>query len=87
MRNDGTPRRSVSGGLATYKLTLLDELGSVVLGDNRLEDLVSDRREDTLVVVEAEVLVDLGKVLDVRSGEDAEGDRNHLEVCENMSVR
>ena len=38
-------------------LALGDELGGVELGDDGLEDLVTDGREDTLVVVEAEVLV------------------------------
>jgi hypothetical protein len=33
------------------------ELGGVELGDDGLEDLVSDGGEDTLVVVGAEVLV------------------------------
>ena len=38
-------------------LTLGDELGSVELGDNGLQDFVSDRREDTLIVILAEVLL------------------------------
>lgn len=32
-------------------LTLGDELGGVELGDDRLEDFVSDGREDTFIVV------------------------------------
>lgn len=36
--------------------TLGDELGGVELGDNGLEDLVSDGGEDSLVVVLSEVL-------------------------------
>lgn len=66
---------------ATYKLALLDQLGRIVLGDDGLEDLVGDRREDPLVVIEPEVLVDLGQVLDVWAREDPERDRDHLEVC------
>ena len=42
----------------THDLPLLDQLGRVELGDDGLEDLVSDRREDSLVVVLAEVLVE-----------------------------
>jgi hypothetical protein len=38
-------------------LALGDELGGVELGDNGLEDFVADGGEDTLIVVEAEVLV------------------------------
>lgn len=37
-------------------LTLGDELGSVELGDNGLQDFVSDRWKDTLIVILAEVL-------------------------------
>ena len=37
-------------------LTLGDELGGIELRDDGLENLVSDRRQDTLVVVEAEIL-------------------------------
>lgn len=52
-----------------------------MLRDDGLEDLVGDRREDPLVVIEPEVLVDLGQVLDVWAREDPERDRDHLEVC------
>jgi hypothetical protein len=38
-------------------LALGDELGGVELGDDGLEDFVTDGGEDTLIVVEAEVLV------------------------------
>lgn len=37
-------------------LTLGDELGGVELGDDRLEDFVTDGGEDTLIVICAEVL-------------------------------
>lgn len=37
-------------------LSLGDELGGVKLGDDGLEDLVTDRRENSLVVVCAEIL-------------------------------
>lgn len=39
-----------------YLFTLGDELGGVELGDDGLEDFVSDGGEDTLVVVETEGL-------------------------------
>lgn len=65
---------------ATHEFTLLDELGGVVLSDDGLEDLVPDRGQDALVVVESEVLVDLREVLDVWAGENSKGDRDHLEI-------
>ncbi len=37
-------------------LTLSDKLGGVELGDNGLEDFVTDRWEDTLIIILAEVL-------------------------------
>lgn len=40
-------------------LSLGDELGGVELGDDGLEDLVADGGEDALVVVGAEVLIQL----------------------------
>jgi hypothetical protein len=46
----------VGADLVGDGLTLGDELGGVELGDNGLEDLVTNGREDTLIVVEAQVL-------------------------------
>jgi hypothetical protein len=46
----------VGADLVGDGLALGDELGGVELGDNGLEDLVTNGREDTLIVVEAEVL-------------------------------
>lgn len=43
-------------GLGGYLFTLRDELGGVELSDDRLEDLVPDGGEDTLIVIEAERL-------------------------------
>lgn len=40
-------------------LALGDELGGVELGDDGLEDFVADGGEDTLIVVGAEVLVNV----------------------------
>ena len=80
-------------------LALGDELGGVELGDNGLQDFVSDRWEDTLIVILAEVLVylsdicaslcyihlityliNLWELLDVWSGQDSEGQADHLEI-------
>jgi hypothetical protein len=47
----------VGADLVGDGLALGDELGGVELGDDGLEDLVTDGGEDTLIVVEAEVLV------------------------------
>lgn len=43
-------------GWGGYLFTLRDKLGGVELSDDRLEDLVPDGGEDTLIVVEAERL-------------------------------
>jgi hypothetical protein len=61
-------------------LTLSDELGGVKLRDDALENLVSNRRQHALVVVQAERLVDLRQVLHVRAREYAERDGHHLQV-------
>ena len=80
-------------------LTLGDELGGVELGDNGLQDLVSDRWEDTLIVVLTKVLakllvmrasfcnvylisylIDSWELLDVWSGQDSQGQADHLEI-------
>lgn len=52
----------------------------VELGDDRLEDLVDDGGEDTLIVVGSELLVDRGELGLVRLAEDTAGDVDHLEI-------
>jgi hypothetical protein len=46
----------VGADLVGDGLTLGDELGGIELGDNGLEDLVTNGGKDALIVVEAEVL-------------------------------
>ena len=46
----------VGADLVRDGFTLGDEFGGVELRDDGLEDFVTDRRENTLVVVETEVL-------------------------------
>jgi len=53
--------QQLSTDAIAHGLTLSDEFCRVELGDDGLEDFVSDRGEHTLVVVLTEVLVDLGK--------------------------
>ena len=53
----GGAARQVAADALGDGLALGDELGGVELGDDGLEDLVADGGEDTLVVVDAEVLL------------------------------
>ena len=62
------------------ELTLGNELTSIKLGNNRLQHLVSDRGQYTLIIIHAESLVDLGQVLDFRAVEDTEGQGDHLHI-------
>ena len=64
----------------TYHFTLGNQLRRVELRDNTLQYLISDGRQHTLVVVLAEVLVDFGEVLHVRSSEHTKRNRDHLQV-------
>ena len=50
------------------------------MGDNGLEDLVGDGRQDTLIVVSTDIVVDLGKFLWHRAEQDSEGDLDRLQV-------
>lgn len=61
-------------------LTLGDEFGSIELGHNRFQDFVSDGREDTLVVVLAELLVNLGQVLHLGAVQHTQGQADHLQI-------
>ena len=64
----------------TDALPLCDQLASIELCNNRLEDLVDDRWKDTLVVVCAESSEDCGKGINLRAGEDTAGDVDHLKI-------
>ena len=57
-----------------------DELLGVVLGDDRLEDFITDRRQNTLVVVLTDVVKDHMQLFFLRSEEDSQGDVNRLQV-------
>ena len=52
----------------------------VVLGDDRLEDFVTDRGQNTLVVVLTDVVIDHMKLFFLRSEEDSQCDVNRLHV-------
>jgi len=64
----------------TDALPLGDQLTSIELCNNRLEDLVDDGWKDTLVVVCAESSEDRGKGVNLGAGEDTAGDVDHLEI-------
>lgn len=53
--------------------TLGDEFGGIELCDDGLEDFVSDRREDTLIVVLTEVLEMMGKLMRLDRRKRGEG--------------
>jgi hypothetical protein len=55
----GGAASQVVANLLGDSLSLRDELGCVELGDNGLEDLVADGRQDPLIVIDAEVLSQL----------------------------
>lgn len=59
---------------------LREELVGVELRDDGLENLVPDRREDLLVVLETEGFEDVGEAADLGAGENPEGEVDHLEV-------
>lgn len=59
-------------------LSLRDKLLSVVLGDDRFEDFVTDGGQNTLVVVRADVVKDLGEFLLERSEQDSKSDVDRL---------
>jgi len=57
-------------------------LARVELGDDTLQDLVNDGRQNTLVIVGAQLPVDGGERLYRRPGEDTASDVHHLQVCD-----
>lgn len=66
--------------LGGHLLSLGDKLLSVVLGDDRLEHLVGDGGQDTLVVIRTDVVVDLGQFCLVWAEKDSKSDVNCLQV-------
>jgi len=63
-----------------YLRTVGEELISVELRDDGLENLVADGRQNLLIVLEAEVLDNDGELADFRTGEDAECEVDHLKI-------
>lgn len=57
-----------------------DELRGVELGDDTLEDLVTDRRQHLLVVVQSQLAVHGRQARCVGSGQDAQGNVDHLKI-------
>ena len=53
---------------------------TIELRDGRLQDLVADTGQDTLVVVEAERAVDLRHAADLRPAEHTQRERDHLHI-------
>lgn len=68
------------GGASRYLCSLGDELRGVELCHHALQDLVDDGRQDALVVVLSQVLVEEGKAGRQRPGQDSERDVDHLQI-------
>jgi len=66
-------------------VTLGDELTSVKLGNYGLEDLIDDRGEDTLIEILAKGAENVGELVDIRPGEDTQGDVHHLKIWQQRS--
>lgn len=73
--------------LGRDQLTLGDQLASIELGHNRLQDFVSDGGQDTLVVVHTQVLVDLRQLLDLGAVQHTESQSHHLHILGSSSGR
>ena len=63
-----------------YDFSLRNQLGRIKLSDDAFQDFISDRRQNTLVIVAAERLVDSWQVLNIRSGQHTQGDGHHLKI-------
>ena len=61
-------------------LTLCDQLTGVELGHNALQNLVDDRRQNSLIKVGSKGTIDLGKGIHSGLGQDTAGDVDHLKV-------
>ena len=61
-------------------MSLSNKLTGIELGNNALEHLVTDRGQDALVIVQAELLIDMRKTGLLGSREDTQGDVDHLQV-------
>jgi len=61
-------------------LSLSDELLGVVLSDDGLEHLIGDGWENTLVVIDTSVVVDLGELILLGSEQKSQSDVNILEI-------
>jgi hypothetical protein len=64
----------------THPLTLGDQLRGVELRDNAFQDLVDNRRQNTIIVIQSKRLVDPRQSIDIRFRQDTEGDVDHLQV-------
>lgn len=63
-----------------YPVTLSDELGGVELGDDGLEDLVDNGRENPLIVIHPKGAEDFWELVHLWPGEHTERDVHHLQI-------
>lgn len=64
-----------------YLRSLCDKLGGVELGHHTFEHFVDDGGQHTLVIVLAQVLVEIGQVGGQWPRQHAQRDTHHLQVC------
>lgn len=82
-----TCKRTVSAVMALLKngiahqFTLCDKLAGVKLRDDGLEDFVTDRRQHTVVIVNAVLRVDRREELLQRPVQHTQRDADGLQVC------
>lgn len=70
----------IGDAAGTHHFSLSDELGRIELRNDSFQDLIANRREYPLVVVQAEGLVDFGEVLNIRSRQHPKSNGDHLEI-------
>lgn len=64
----------------THNFTLGNELRGIKLGNYAFQNFIPNGRQDSLIIVHAEALIDSGQVLNVRPGQDPQRYGNHLQV-------
>ena len=64
----------------THNFTLGNELRSIKLGNDAFQNFIPNGRQDSLIIVHAEALIDFGQVLNVGPGQDSQRNGNHLQV-------
>lgn len=75
----GSLREDVSD-LERDLLSLGQELICIVLGDHWLENFISNRRDNSLIIIDAKVIEDVAESLLIRAEQNSQGELNLLHV-------